>query len=134
MKRIPILLSGLLLLLADGSMAQTGEKPPVFTHADSLRGSLNPQRDWWNVLRYDIDVKPDYGSKSIKGSNAIGFKVIKAGKRMQIDLQEPMKITEIVWNDRKLSFSRDGNAFLVDFPTTLRAGKSETVLVKFEGN
>jgi len=134
MKRIPILLSGFLFFMSQWSAAQTVEKVPVFTHADSLRGSLNAQRDWWDVLRYEIEVKPDFASKSIKGSNAIRFKVIKAGKKMQIDLQEPMQITEIIWNKQKLNFFRDNSAFFVDFPTALTVGKSETVLIKFEGN
>jgi hypothetical protein len=33
---------------------------PLFTQADSLRGSLNANRTWWNVLRYDIEVEPNY--------------------------------------------------------------------------
>ena len=31
-----------------------------FTRADSLRGSITPQRAWWDVMRYDIEVQPDY--------------------------------------------------------------------------
>ena len=40
----------------------------TFTHADTLRGSITPERAWWDVLRYDITVKPDYESKTIEGS------------------------------------------------------------------
>jgi aminopeptidase N len=86
--------------------AQLGEKKETFTHADTLRGSLNPERTWWDVLRYDIEVKPDFDSKTIKGKTTIQFKLIKniccfeknssgIEIKMQIDLQEPLVIDSI---------------------------------------
>src|SRR5215831_9014259 len=72
------------------SNAQLGVKKETFTHADTLRGSLNPNRTWWDVLRYDIEVKPDYNSKTIQAKVAIDFKVNNSQKRMQIDLQKPL--------------------------------------------
>jgi aminopeptidase N len=82
----------ILIILSLPFFAQGQEKK--FTHADTLRGSLNENRDWWDVLRYDIEVKPDYESKTIEGKCNITFKVKKKGKKMQIDFQEPMLINE----------------------------------------
>jgi hypothetical protein len=28
-----------------------------FTKADTLRGSITPERSWWNVLHYEIDFR-----------------------------------------------------------------------------
>src|SRR5262245_29377428 len=56
------------------SEAQLGLQKEKFTHDDTLRGSLNPNRTWWDVLRYDIEVKPDYASKTIIGKTTISFK------------------------------------------------------------
>jgi aminopeptidase N len=86
-----------------------------FTKADTLRGSLNENRDWWDVLRYDIEVKPDLENKTIQGKVQIVYKtsvksktVIEAetGKTvsqlpgfMQIDLQEPLTIDSIFIRD-----------------------------------
>ncbi len=79
-----------------------------FTKADTLRGSLNENRDWWDVLRYDIEVKPDFGSKTIQGKIIIKFKIVKPERLkgsfsklpgfllMQIDLQQPLIIDSIV--------------------------------------
>jgi hypothetical protein len=39
-----------------------------FTRQDTLRGSITPERAWWDVTRYNIDVKPDYKSKTISGN------------------------------------------------------------------
>ncbi len=54
--------------------AQLMAKKETFTHADTLRGSLNPNRDWWDVLRYDITVKPDFEKKTIEGKTTIIYK------------------------------------------------------------
>ena len=58
-----------------------------FTHQDTLRGSITPERAWWNVVSYNIYVAPHYKSKTIKGWNQIGFDVNSDGKnkKMQID-------------------------------------------------
>src|SRR5690348_13132260 len=69
------------------SNAQLGVNKETFTHADTLRGTLNPNRTWWDVMRYDIVVNPDYDSKTIEGKVIIAFKVLNAIKNpvMQID-------------------------------------------------
>ena len=36
-----------------------------FTRQDSLRGSNNEFRNWWNVLHYDIQVEPDFEKRFI---------------------------------------------------------------------
>ncbi|HKB45279.1 MAG TPA: hypothetical protein VKC90_12850, partial [Chitinophagaceae bacterium] len=42
------------------SLAQPLSKKTVFTHQDTLRGSITPERAWWDVLRYDLSITPDY--------------------------------------------------------------------------
>ena len=61
----------------------------TFTHADTLRGSITPERAWWDVQRYDLKVTPDFNSKTIVGENKMTYLVTKDNKntRMQIDLQ-----------------------------------------------
>ncbi len=110
MKRISILCI-LPFLFLGRSRAQKTEMPPVFTHADTLRGSLNPERAY-NVLRYDISIRPDYNSRSIDGKNSITY--LDSGLTyMQIDLQPPLEIDSIIQNEKKLSFRREGNVFHV---------------------
>src|ERR1700733_5117219 len=134
MNRIAIFIFALLLFVFSDSPAQTTASLPPFTHADTLRGSITPERVWWDVLHYTIKVKPDFNKKFISGSNEIQFKVISPGKRMQIDLQKPMNILDIQWNNQALPFQRVGNAFLVDFPAIQEPGNNETILIHFEGN
>ena len=100
--------------------AQLGEKKDSFTHQDTLRGSLNPERTWWNVLHYDVSVKPDYNSKTIQGKTTIQYKVTKSSYPafMQIDLQEPLIIDSILFGNSKrpLQFTQEGNAWHVNVP------------------
>jgi hypothetical protein len=56
----------------------------VPTRQDTLRGSLTKERTWWDVQKYEIDVRPDFPSKTIRGFAKIHFKVVKPGDVMQI--------------------------------------------------
>lgn len=66
----------------------------------------------------NIYVAPDYKKKSIKGWNQISFDINSDGrnKKMQIDLQQPMAIDSIIFNNKKITaFKRDGNIYIIDF-------------------
>ena len=39
------------------SNAQALKPMQKLTHADTLRGTYGPSRDWWDVLKYDLHVK-----------------------------------------------------------------------------
>jgi aminopeptidase N len=134
MTRILLLFIATAFLAPRSGSAQllTPEKN-VYTHADSLRGSIGPERAWWNLLHYDLQVTPDYVNRTLKGENAIRFQALTDGQVMQIDLQEPMNILAITWGKKSLTYKREGNAFHVRFPKAIKAGSIETVLVKFEG-
>ncbi len=104
--------------VAPRSCAQPLHQKGNFTRQDSLRGSITPERAWWDVAFYKIFVEPGYNSKTIRGWNDIGFDVNSdgRGRLMQIDLQEPMKIDSIVFNKKRLkNFRREGNVYFIDF-------------------
>lgn len=90
----------------------------MFNHADTLRGTITPERAWWNVLRYDITVKPDYNSRTTEGKNVITYKVLndKHPDVMQIDLQDTLKIDSAILDQKELSFTKEGNAWFVKVP------------------
>lgn len=102
------------ILLTGCTLAQA--QPKTYTRADTLRGAINRERVWWNVLKYDITVKPDYNTKTTSGSNIITYKVLSARHSpiMQVDLQEPLNIDSILLDGKKkLKYTRDGNAWHV---------------------
>jgi len=134
MRRVILLALGCYFLNLPFTFAQLpqGEKEK-FTHADTLRGSITPERAWWNVIYYDIHVTPDYEKQFIKGVTGIRLQTIKAGRRLQLDLQEPMNIVSITWNKKTLKYKREGNIFHVSFPKEIKKGAIETLSVQFEG-
>jgi len=106
---------------------------PVFTRQDTLRGSITPERAWWDLTYYHLSVKVDPADSSFTGSNLIGCRVIEPNKTMQIDLQPPMKISRITQNGRDLKFVRDGNAWFVKLESLPKTGDTVYLLVEFGG-
>ena len=115
------------------SCAQPLSGNKKLTRQDTLRGSITPGRAWWDVQHYGISVTPDYQAKTIKGSNSIKFKVLQQGQNMQLDLQTPMEIQAVDWNGKPVQFSREGNAYHLVFPESLKAGNTEAITVNFAG-
>ena len=118
------------LLIAKISFCQLSK----FTHQDTLRGTNGPERTWWDVLRYDISVTPDYKSKTIKGECSIRFKALADGSLMQIDLQQPMNIVKATCDGKEVNFSlREGNVYHIRLPSSLKKGAVAKLDMSFEG-
>lgn len=122
------MVSGIVLFLifhAPFCFGQTLNTQPGFTHADTLRGTYGPARDWWNVLKYDLHVTFNIPDSSISGFNNIQFKTLKKADKMQIDLQDPMILDSVVYINMRpgkgfsfdrLGFTKDGNAYFITTP------------------
>ena len=46
-----------IILLA--SWVMSPGQSSLFTHQDTLRGSITPERSWWNLDYYDLSIKVD---------------------------------------------------------------------------
>jgi len=103
------------------------------TRQEILRGSITPEREWWDVLHYTLAVEFFPDAKTIKGSNTITFKTVKAGSRMQIDLQPPLEIKKILHGANELKFEREGNVYWVTFANEIPAGREDKIEVFYEG-
>ena len=120
-----------LQLIAPRADAQ--EPAKIFTHADTLRGSNTPQRQWWDAAFYDLHVKVNPTDSSISGYNAISYRVLKPAREMQIDLQMPLVVDSIVQDGLELSARRDGNAFFVTLVAPQPKGATKTIGVYYHG-
>src|SRR5688572_883813 len=87
-----------------------------FTHQDTLRGSITPERAWWDIRFYDLSIDFDIDQKMIHGSNSITYNVLKAGQTLQIDLQEPLAITKVDYHGQSLTYNREGNVYWIKLP------------------
>ena len=123
-----------ILLSCIVATAQQKKATEKFNRADTLRGSITAGRAWWDVLRYDLTVKPDYVNKSTEGKNSITYKVLstKNASSMQLDLQAPLTIDSVILNAASLAFTRDGNAWHVKMPAQ-KKGAVHTVDVYYSG-
>jgi aminopeptidase N len=106
----------------------------TFTKQDTLRGSVTPERAWWDLTYYhlDISVKPD--EKYISGKNTIQYKVLTDNLEMQIDLQKPLRITRVKQNEKDLKIRHDGNAHFVSLNENQKIGSIHSLDVYYEGN
>ncbi|WP_271424658.1 M1 family metallopeptidase [Aequorivita sinensis] len=104
-----------------------------FSRADTLRGSITPERAWWNVTHYDLKVSVNPSEKSIEGSNTITYEVLERNNIMQIDLQAPMKIDKILQNNEEISFTSEGNAHFLKLKKKQKKGKQNKITIYFSG-
>lgn len=109
-----------------------GEKK-VFTHADTLRGSLRPERTCYDVTFYDLNIKVDIPGRSIGGYNTIYFTAKNNVERLQIDLFDNMIIDRIEHNLVPLTFTRDGNAVFVQMDKTVKVNEKDKITVVYHG-
>jgi len=105
-----------------------------FTRQDSLRGSITDERIWWDLNFYHLDIKIDPEKKFIQGSNTIHYKVLKSYQVMQIDLQEPLYITQIFEDGKKIKFERDGNIYLIYLDKEQLEGEVNKIKINYRGN
>jgi len=104
-----------------------------FSKQDTLRGSITPERIWWDLLHYNLDFKVFPSTKSIEGSNLIRYEVLSENQVMQIDLQPPMKITSVLENNTNLYYRRDGNVYYIQLNKNQHIGAINEITIHFKG-
>jgi aminopeptidase N len=128
--KVKVLIGFTLLFL---STHRNGIAQQALTRADTLRGSITPERAWWDLNHYHLAVEIFPGTKSIRGTNTIRYKVLTEHQVLQLDLQEPLKITSIVHEGEELDFKRDGAAHFVQLKKKQVPGSFEELIVSYEG-
>lgn len=113
--------------------AQLTSQQKKYTHADTLRGSITPERGWWDLLHYDLHVTLHHTDSTVTGFNVIRYQVKKSSQKMQIDLMQPLGIDSIIQNGVKQKFVRDGNAFFVQLASSQPENSVQTVSVYYHG-
>ncbi len=124
MKKYFLFLVSYFLFFAPSVFGQLLHQPRSFTRQDTLRGSIGPERAWWDVQHYDITVTPDFDTKTIKGKTTIQYKVLPNQKSdyLQIDLQKPLTIDSIFYNGKfyinypAKPYYNEGNVWHIPLP------------------
>src|SRR5690349_13131795 len=131
MKNIQALLW--MVTIAMSAVAATDLTAQPFTRQDTLRGSITPEREWWDLNYYDLAIDFDIANKRIKGTNTIRFHVLKTAEIMQIDLQEPLQITKVMQGKNILTYTREGNVYWIRFPNPMPPGTVGAITISYEG-
>tara|TARA_B100001765_G_scaffold215417_1_gene187371 strand:- start:1759 stop:3336 length:1578 start_codon:yes stop_codon:yes gene_type:complete len=104
-----------------------------FTRQDTLRGSITPERAWWDLKKYDLAVQVFPETQRITGHNTISFKALEKGAILQIDLQAPMQIDRVLFKEKEVDFMTEGSAHFITLPKAIKKGKEEMITVHFSG-
>jgi aminopeptidase N len=104
------------------------------SRADILRGGYGPYRSNNDLVFYDLDIRVDPEKKFISGKNTIRFKMLSDGTRIQIDLDPSLKVDRILFGKESLTYSREFGAVFIDFPQTLRNGRTYSIDFYYSGH
>ena len=105
----------------------------TFTQQDTLRGSITPERAWWDLVYYHLDITVDPLNKYIAGSNTIRYKVLEEKQLLQVDLQNPLKINKITQDGKEVSFETNGNAHFVTLTKEQKVDEINELVVVYSG-
>jgi aminopeptidase N len=105
----------------------------VFTRQDTLRGSITPERAWWDLTYYHLNIKVNPSDSSIYGTNTVIYRVSSRYNIMQIDLQPPLNLLKAEQNSKSLSFTREGNVYWISMAERQEPGSSNTVILTYGG-
>ena len=132
-----ILFPFLAAILLDLTVPATGQylapEKRVFTRQDTLRGSITPERAWWDLTYYHLDITVNPADSTITGSNKVFYRVLKEANIMQIDLQPPMNLYKAEQNGKELKFTREGNVFWIRMADNQLPGVINSVVLTYGG-
>lgn len=106
---------------------------PLFSRADTLRGTLSEFRSSYDISYYHLNIKLDIENKFISGSNLFKFKAVNDINRLQFDLFDNLKVERVVYQGKELPFKREFNAVFIDFPNTIKKGNTDEFTVFYSG-
>jgi hypothetical protein len=112
---------------------------PVLSGGDRLLGGYGPYRANNDLLHYSLHVRVDPDKQFISGMNAIQFRMLEDGNRIQLDLVPTFSIDGISLEgahgaQTPLTYQRaGGRTIYIDFPRTLRKGQIYTADFHYSG-
>ena len=105
-----------------------------FTRQDTLRGSITPERAWWDLNYYHLEIAVNPKTRFIKGKNTIHYTIPTSYQTLQIDLQSPMKLTKAIQDGEELDVLLEGNAHFIKLKKAQnRIGSIEVIEIFYEG-
>ncbi len=127
-----LLLAG--LLLSHNTHAELFPKHTIDDHQQNVfRGTITPQRAWWDLTHYHLDITVDPSTKTIAGTNTMKYKVLSEKKRLQIELQAPMQLTKATQNGQALAVEQMGYSYFITTTAEQKIGQEYQLVMHFSG-
>lgn len=104
-----------------------------FTRTDSIFGSITPQRAWWDLKHYDLDVSVFPERREITGTNTVTYTAMDTGDELQLDLQAPMKLLSATQDGESLEIRKEGMFHYIQLKKKQKKGETYTLKVTFSG-
>ncbi len=104
-----------------------------FNRQDTLRGSITPERSWWDLNYYHLDVEVLPETKRLHGKNTIRYQVLTPYQTIQIDLQRPLKLDSVLQDGKKLKIKSEINAHFIELEKPQVKGNFEEIIVYYSG-
>ncbi len=129
-----LLLAALLCAAAPGLSAQLLDGQTEYDRQDTLRGSLRPERDAYDVTFYHLDVRVDPERRRLDGRVRTVFRARLPQRVLQFDLFENMALHRVVdAQGGERPFTRDGNAVFVELAEPLVPGTIGELTLHYGG-
>jgi len=104
-----------------------------YSRQDSLRGTITPEREWWDLSYYHLNIAVDIDNQSVQGSNTIRYKVLEPSQILQVDLQPPMEIFKITQDGKELEYKQERNAYFVELKKPQITDAYNEIIVQYGG-
>ncbi len=123
------------ILIATGLLAtiQLPAQTQSFTHADTLRGAIMPERAWWDLAFYHLRVRVNPTDSTLSGSTTVRYRVLTPSQTLQLDLQRPLQIGRVEQDGQPLTVRQDGDAWFITLKKPQQPGHTETLTVQYAG-
>jgi aminopeptidase N len=116
--------------LQDAAVRAAASEP---SRASVLRGEYGRYRANNDLLFYHLDIRVDPEKKHVGGRNTIRFRMLENDIRIQLDLYSNLQVDRIMLGAVPLKYERELNTVWVDFPETLRAGRTYSIDFYYSG-
>ncbi len=106
----------------------------TFTRQDTLRGSITPERAWWDLTYYHLDIAVNPGDSTIYGTNTVTYRVLNTcqpyADRSSGTTEAFQRLFRIT---KMLNFKREGNVYWIELAENQEQGKIYSVILTYGG-
>lgn len=128
-----LLLASSAAISASSPQRGTPVPPAQAARQAELRGGYDRYRANNDLLHYALTVRVDPDRKFLSGTNRVRFRMLSDDTRIRLDLYANLSVDKILLGQAPLKYERELNAVFIDFPQTLRKGRTYEIDFHYSG-